>query len=298
MNSVRFLDITLNQFLIFPVEIVLAKTLPTSGSFALTPTHPGTSTLRPSPSLTSTPSLSSQSTPVTALPGSPQQLAAVLSSLTQGKHGTPIATSPGLVLGIQSPSGVRSTPGTPLITVPSPRAVTQLVSNALRGGKSSSVTARPLSFTSSPIASAKVQLHSHCPTQGTLSPLVKAAVSPASVTPIAPAPTGQSSSVYGTPTQQSSPQSSKSPGPKIVTVSKLPSTSEQLYSLMQQLQQNIQHNSLLKQLPLASSARTDPMTSQAGIGLTVQASQADLTTQTAQEALLASLLPNGLDTRN
>ena len=306
--------------MIYLVEIVLAKTLPASASFALTPTHPAASTLHPSPSpsLTSTPSLSSQGTPVTALPGSPQHLAAVLNSLTQGKQGTPIPSSPGLVLsGVQSPSGVRSTPGTPLITVPSPRAVTQLVSNALRGGKPSSVTARPLTFTSSPISSAKAQLHSHCPTQGTLSPLVKAAVSPASVTPIAPAPTGSNSSVYSTPIQQSLPQLSKSPGPKIVTVSKLPSTSEQLNSLLQQLQQNIQQNSLLKQLPLVSSAKTDQLPGETGSGLTVQASQDGLTSQTgqtgigftgqaglglasqtAQEALLASLLPNGLGARD
>jgi len=117
--------------------------------------------------------------------------------------------------------------------------------------------------------------------------------------------------------QHSLPQLSKSPGPKIVTVSKLPSTSEQLNSLLQQLQQNIQQNSLLKQLPLVSSAKTDQLPGETGSGLTVQASRDGLTSQTgqtgigftgqaglglasqtAQEALLASLLPNGLGARD
>lgn len=113
---------------------------------------------------------------------------------------------------------------------------------------------------------------------------------------------------------------SKSPGPKIVTVSKLPpNANEQLNSLLQQLQQNMQHSPLLKQLsasPTAisnGSATHDQTTSQTGMGLAAQTGQTGielgqtslgltgqtsfgLAVQTSQQALLASMLPNGLNT--
>ena len=305
-----------------------SKNLAAAISVALTPTRtsaatnaawasPSSFSLSSTPTVNPSPSLSSQDhQPPVAPAGSPQHLVAVLNSLSQVRQVTPTPSSPSLALGsIQSPSGV----GTSQITVPSPRAVTQLVSNALRGGKPTSVTARPLSFTTSPASKAKLQLHSHCPTQGSaLSPLVKPATS---VTPIAPATASPSG--YSVPLQQGSPQMSKSPGPKIVTVSKLPlNANEQLNSLLQQLQQNMQHSPLLKQLsasPTAlsnGSATHDQTTSQTGMGLTGQTGQTGielgqttqtslgltgqtsfgLAVQTSQQALLASMLPNGLNT--
>lgn len=299
-----------------------SKNLAAAISVALTPTRtsaatnaawpsPSSLSLSSTPTVNPSPSLSSQDHQPPVVPaGSPQHLVAVLNSLSQVRQVTPTPSSPSLALGsIQSPSGV----GTSQITVPSPRAVTQLVSNALRGGKPTSVTARPLSFTTSPASKAKLQLHSHCPTQGALSPLVKPVTS---VTPIAPATASPSG--YSVPLQQGSPQMSKSPGPKIVTVSKLPpNANEQLNSLLQQLQQNMQHSPLLKQLsasPISNGSATHDQTtgiglagqtgielgqtSQTSLGLTVQTGQTSFgpTVQTSQQALLASMLPNGLNT--
>ena len=307
-----------------PTEMARSKNLAAAISVALTPTRtsaasnaawpsPSSLSLSSTPTVNPSPSLSSQDHQPT--PGSPQHLAAVLSSLTQVRQVTPTPSSPSLALGsIQSPSGV----GSSQITVPSPRAVTQLVSNALRGGKPTSVTARPLSFTTSPTPKAKLQLHSHCPTQGTLSPLVKQ-----NMTPIAPATA--SPSAYSVPLQQGSPQTSKSPGPKIVTVSKLPlNANDQLTSLLQQLQQNMQHSPLLRQLSASpgaisnGSATHDQANGQTGIGLAGQPVETSIelgqtsigfgqtsqtsigltgqTGQTSQQALLASMLPNGLNT--
>ena len=142
------------------------------------------------------------------------------------------AGSPGPTVGLQSPGRLMSSPGTPQVSVPSPRSVTALVTNALRGGKPSSVTARPLNFNPSPIAPAKSQLHSHCPSLGNVSPLTKSTTGLPSAAP-----------------QGASSQMSKSPGPKIVTVSKLPVSTanlEHLSNLLQALQQN---SNLLRQLP-------------------------------------------------
>lgn len=92
---------------------------------------------------------------------------------------------------------------------------------------------------------AKNLLHSHCPStrQGTRSPLVKVASSPVPI-----------SNTSG-PALLTQAQASKSPGRKIVTVSKLP-TSEQISALLQQL-----HNSPQTALSKLISSAANSLTS-------------------------------------
>lgn len=230
--------------------MVIARTLAAVSNGAVTPTN----SFKDSPSLTSTPNL--KASPVTASPGvkavhghgspvasSPlsavnsSPLLAALSSLANAHSAGGGSSSPGQSVGgysrqPESPTSSVSTPSH--VALPSPGAVTALVTSALRAGRNPPVVARPL--TQSPISAAKSQLHTHGPTltQTIPSPLLKSA-------------TGYSQSPslsLSTTLLTASPQVvSKSPGPKIVTVSKL-NTPELTAALLQLLQQN---SNLLKQ---------------------------------------------------
>eukprot|EP00731_Ephydatia_muelleri_P030019 Em0021g542a len=202
-------------------EMVIARTLAAVSNGAVTPTN----SFKDSPSLTSTPNL--KASPVTASPGV---------KAVHG-HGSPVASSPlsavnssPLLAALSSLANAHSAGG----GSSSPGAVTALVTSALRAGRNPPVVARPL--TQSPISAAKSQLHTHGPTltQTIPSPLLKSA-------------TGYSQSPslsLSTTLLTASPQVvSKSPGPKIVTVSKL-NTPELTAALLQLLQQN---SNLLKQ---------------------------------------------------
>ena len=148
-------------------------------------------------------------------------VAAVLSSLV--KH-SPDAAAPLQV----SPQKTSIQSG-----LPSPSAVTALMNTALRGGKQPPVMTRPLGFLTSPAtSSAKTQMHSHCSPKPCVSPLVKSI-----------APSG--------PTAQSAP--SKSPGPKLVTVSKLPASSSNDIDLTAAIIQVLQNG--IKQAASAGSAQ-------------------------------------------
>lgn len=173
------------------------------------------------PQLTSTPSNPSSLPTAVASPSSlspllhsqasPLALAAAFNQLKAAVAGSPIgaANSPG------------QTTGPPLIDLSSPQAVTALVTEALKGAKEAA--------TLSPGAAHGGQLGIQT---NSMSPLLTSmgAASPASV--------GASPSI---PIPNGSPHLNKSPGTKIVTVSKLPSTmttqNDQLTSLLQTLQQ-------------------------------------------------------------
>ena len=290
--------------LLFPPEIALSKNFPIPGSLPHTPTTPMavSSGLRSSPSLTSTPTTSgflhassrpSVHSPLvqgtsTASPVSSSQIAAALAQVRQANATLQAqqvgSLSPGV--GLDSP-GRMSAPTTPKVSIPSPRAVTALVTNALRGA-GAKTAAKPPNVSPSAVSSAKVQLHSHSPSQSSFSPLMKATASSAAVS------------------QGESVQLSKSPGPKIVTVSKLPVSSgnAELHSLLQALQQN---SNLLKQLPLVaggislangSANGTGSGTLAEGVSCTSSASLPIQTGQTSQASPLmhTSMLSNGLAT--
>ena len=172
------------------------------------------------PQLTSTPSnpsslptaVASPLSPLLHSQASPLALAAAFNQLKAAVAGSPIgaANSPG------------QTAGPPIIDLSSPQAVTALVTEALKGAKEAA--------TLSPGAALSGQLGVQT---NPMSPLLTSmgAASPASV--------GASPSV---PIPNGSPHLNKSPGTKIVTVSKLPSTmttqNDQLASLLQTLQQH------------------------------------------------------------
>ncbi len=224
-------------------EIVLSKNLPAASALA-TPTHgqgatPGALGLSPSVTSTPTPSLTSPGTTLSPLiqPGqsSPLSNAQIAAAFAQVKQAT---------AALQSAEAQTSG----AVGLSSPSAITSLISSALHGSAGSTTGA---SYTSpSHISSVKAQLHSHCPGQSSLSPLVKnmAAV----VMPMA-SPT--TSAVADQPS--SSPQVAKSPATKFVTASKLPVSAErlqQLNSLLHTLQQK--NSSLLMQLPALANGST------------------------------------------
>lgn len=229
--------------------MVIARTLAAVSNGAVTPTN----SFKDSPSLTSTPNFKTSpvvaspltkaihghespvaSSPPSAVNSSP--LLAALASLANAHSGGGLS-SPGQSLGgysrqPESPASSVSTPSH--VALPSPGAVTALVTSALRAGRNPPVVARPV--TQSPLSAAKSQLHNHCPTttQNVPSPLLKSATGY----------THSPSLSLSTTLHTASPQVvSKSPGPKIVTVSKL-NTPELTAALLQLLQQN---SNLLKQ---------------------------------------------------
>ena len=187
---------------------------------------------------------------------SPLADATVAAALAQMKHsGSMMQNSPSVVssvnaspvqsLGspVSSITAVTSTtaPATPV------RSVTNSPHTLPNPGLNGKSPLPPLAIrqTSSPMSAAKTILHSHCPSgqQAALSPLLKVATSPAQ------AGNSLSSAVTGT----SHPiQISQSPGRKIVTVSKLP-TSEQISVFLQQLQ-NSPHTATTELSKLISSA--------------------------------------------
>ena len=176
----------------------------------------------PNPSLL-TP-LSAHSSPLT-------DASTIVAALAQMKQGNAMMqNSSQSIMSDLSASPVPSF-GSPVPSITPSRTPTTPVRSGVASPQSlSSVGKSPLPplairQTTSPMSVAKNILHSHCPStqQGTLSPLVKVASSPI-----------QTGNTSGTALLA---QTSKSPGRKIVTVSKLP-TSEQISAILQQL-----HNS-------------------------------------------------------
>ena len=181
-------------------------------------------------------------TPLSAQ-GSPLADASIVAALAQMKQGSTMMhnSSPSIVSALgASPVPSLSSP------VPSVAAITPTIAptTPIRSGAASpqtlsttpSLAARsplpPLAIrqTPSPMSAAKTILHSHCPSgqqAAALSPLLKVAASPVH------AGNSVSSSASGVT------HPSKSPGRKIVTVSKLP-TSEQISVILQQLQNSPQ----------------------------------------------------------
>ncbi len=175
-------------------------------------------------------------TPLSAQ-GSPLTDATIVAALAQMKQGnTPMMQKPtqSVMLDLNaSPISSFSSPVSSVVAVSPSRTPTTPIRSSVASPQALSSAGRshlpPLAIrqTTSPLSVAKNILHSHCPStqQGALSPLVKVASSPI-----------QASNTSGTTLV---PQTSKSPGRKIVTVSKLP-TAEQISALLQQLQNSPQ----------------------------------------------------------
>ena len=209
------------------VSVNACPTTPSSSSSSLQLTSTPANPLSASAAVASPSSLS----PLLNSQASPLALAAAFNQLKAAVAASPIgaANSPG------------QNAGSSLLNLSSPQAVTALVNEALKGAKSAQLASNLQTATLSPGA-----LHSnqHGFQTNPMSPLLKSvgAASPVSVgaTPCVPIPNG-------------SPHLTKSPGPKIVTVSKLPATmttqNDQLTSLLQTLQQ---HSSI----PLLKPATT------------------------------------------
>ena len=175
-------------------------------------------------------------TPLSAQ-GSPLTDATIVAALAQMKQGnTPMMQKPSqsVMLDLNtSPISSFSSPVSSVVAVSPSRTPTTPIRSSVASPQTLSSAGRsplpPLAIrqTTSPLSAAKNILHSHCPStqQGALSPLVKVASSPV-----------QASNTSGTALVA---QTSKSPGRKIVTVSKLP-TPEQISALLQQLQSSPQ----------------------------------------------------------
>lgn len=172
-------------------------------------------------------------TPLSAQ-GSPLADATIVAALAQMKQGnTPVMqkSSQSVMLDLNaSPVSSFSSPVSSVGAVsPSRTPIRSSVASpqALSGAGRSPLPPLAIRQTTSPLSVAKNILHSHCPStqQGALSPLVKVASSPV-----------QAGNASGATLVT---QTSKSPGRKIVTVSKLP-TPEQISALLQQLQNSPQ----------------------------------------------------------
>lgn len=195
---------------------------------------PGTPSSSTNPLLTSTPSNLVETSPSSLSPllqsgphsqASPLAIAAALNQLKAAVAASPITASH---TSTQLASG-NPAPSSPLINLPSQQVVTALVNEALKGATTAQLTSS-LHIAASP--SHGSQLQNQCTSQpNTMSPLLK------SLGAASPIGSGTAGNVLN-----GSPQVAKSPGPKIVTVSKLPPTmttqNEQLSTLLQTLQQH------------------------------------------------------------
>lgn len=185
------------------------------------------------PHLTSTPSIpaavgtSSSLSPLLHSQASPLALAAAFNHLKAA-----VAASP---VGVTNSPGRNA--GSSLINLASPQAVTALVNEALKGANTGPVASTLQTSVLSPGGNQLSQQ---------TTPVLK------SVGAISPAPSPGVSVLNG------SPQLAKSPGPKIVTVSKLPSTmnaqNDQLATLLQSLQQS--SSPLLNVNPSSANSHT------------------------------------------
>ena len=180
----------------------------------------------------STPSSSSSSLNLTSTPANPPGAVVSPSCLSPllNSHTSPLALAAAFnqlkAAVAASPIGTANSPlqnaGSSLINLSSPQTFTALVSEALKGAKSTQLASNLQTAALSPCGI----------TNTPMSPLLQSvgAASPGSV--------GRSPSV---PIANGSPHLSKSPGPKIVTVSKLPTAmttpNDHLVSLLQSLQQ-------------------------------------------------------------
>ena len=205
-------------------------------------TCPGTpSSSASNPQLTSTPS---NPPPVPATASSPSTLSPLLHSATH-PQASPLAIAAALnqlkAAVAASPIVTSNTLGhtagsSPLVNLSSPQAVTALVNEALKGAKTAQLV--------STLQAASSHSSQAGPQTTAMSPLLKSvgAASPIGAGVVFPVPNG-------------SPRVAKSPGPKIVTVSKLPAAmttqNDQLSSLLQSLQQ---HSSPLLKPPTTASA--------------------------------------------
>ena len=198
---------------------------------------------------------SSSSLQMTSTPSNPTASPSTLSPLLQS--GTQNQASPLIIALNQLKAAVAASPicagssttvttgqavgSSPLVNLSSPQGVTALFSEALKGTKSGT---QLNSLASSPTATPRPQLQSQCTSQqNTMSPLLR------SMGTASPVSSGSTPSV-----PNGSPQVVKSPGPKIVTVSKLPPTmttqNDQLCTLLQTLsQQHTSTSAFLKPVP-------------------------------------------------
>ena len=199
-----------------------------------------------------------------SMPNSPQQ------SVVSGLTATPVPC-----LGSPVPTVTTITPGsTP--TTPGHAGIASPQTTSIPGR--SPLPPLAVRQTTSPMSVAKSILHGYCPStqQGALSPLLKVASSPVQ--------SGNSGAVGPTA------HVTKSPGRKIVTVSKLP-TSEQISVILQQLQ-NSPHTATAELSKIISSA-TNSLNSGQVIngsgGVNGNASQPT----SAHNALLSSLTSGG-----
>lgn len=197
---------------------------------------------------------SSSSLQMTSTPSNPTASPSTLSPLLQS--GTQNQASPLIIALNQLKAAVAASPicagssttgqaagNSPLVNLSSPQAVTALVSEALKGAKTGTPVNSSLQLASSPTATPQPQLQNQCTSrQNTMSPLLR------SMGTASPISSGTTPSVANW-----SPQVVKSPGPKIVTVSKLPpamtTQNDQLCTLLQTLQQHTSTSALLKPVP-------------------------------------------------
>lgn len=232
--------------------------------------------------------------------GSPHTDATIAAALAQMEQGNSLMqnSSQSVVSGLTaSPVSTLSSP-VPTVTgiVPSSTPTTPVRSGAaspqtlpgLHLPGRSPLPPLAVRQTTSPMSVAKTVLHSHCPStqQGTLSPLLKVAASPVQ----AGNSVSSSNSSFGTSGTALLAQASKSPGRKIVTVSKLP-TSEQISVILQQLQ-NSPQTATAELSKLISSAANSLNTGQLlnGNGSPTVSSNGNIGRQTAtQTGLLANL---------
>ena len=179
---------------------------------------------------------------------SPLSDAAIAAALAQMKHGTPLmqnSSQQSVMSGLTaSPVPSLASP-VPSLGSPVPNLAAITPTTPHRSGIASPQTTTlpgrsplpPLAAAPSPMSAAKSILHGYCPStqQGALSPLLKVAASPVHA--------GSSGATA---------QLTKSPGRKIVTVSKLPTT-EQISVILQQLQ-NSPHTATAELSKFISSA--------------------------------------------
>ncbi len=133
------------------------------------------------------------------------------------------------------PSSPVIVPLTPMSGIPSPQAVTALVTSVMRGTK--------VPISKSPGVSAKALLHSHCPSSQPpvpASPLVKSAANVAQTQSQSPITAKSETSLQAT---------------RVVNVSKLSSPQHCITSLLQQLQQNASLSKLISTAASSSASR-------------------------------------------
>ena len=172
---------------------------------------------------------------------SPLALAAALNQLKAAVAASPIVT----------PNVPVQNAEASIINLTSPQVVTALVNEALKGAKSNQMTTHFQTATLSPCGN-KSRLQTT-----PMSPLLQ------SVGAVSPAKIRESSSIS---IPNGSPHLSKSPGPKVVTVSKLPTTpNDHLLSLLQSLQQPTASEVLIPVIATSTNGHTSVQSPSNGV---------------------------------